>query len=126
MKGTVTERQLPHTNPIAVDIYLLVKGYGPDLDMDMDIAILFHPAVAGESRRRGRDRLDGMGSKGPTPGSLSVKSTQKVKKPRIQENGGSYAAEFLNRGYGVWVYPFFTPLFKKRFFVLVLFLPILT
>ena len=74
MKGTVTERQLPHTNPIAVDIYLLVKGYGPDLDLDM--AILFHPAVTSEQRRRGRARLDGMGSKGPHPGSLPVKSTQ--------------------------------------------------
>ncbi|MBE6099929.1 MAG: hypothetical protein E7197_07730 [Anaerovibrio sp.] len=54
-----------------------MKGYGPDLDldmdMDMDMAILFHPAVASESRRRGRDRLDGMGSKGPPPGSLSIK-----------------------------------------------------
>ena len=73
MKGTVTERQLPQTDPIAVDIYLLVKGYGPDLDMDM----LLHPAVAGESRRRGRDRLDGMGSKGPPPAHFQSKAPRK-------------------------------------------------
>ena len=73
MEGTVTERQLPHTTPIAVDIYLLVKGYGPELDM----AILFQPAVASESRRRGRDRLDGMGSKDPPPAHFQSKAPSK-------------------------------------------------
>ncbi len=98
MKGTVTERQLPLTGPIAVDIYLLVKGDGPG-------RVYGHALSSSRSRgvaQTGKGPAGRYGKQGPAPGSLSVKSTQKVKKPRSE--AGATAGPWREAGSRGWVW----------------------
>ena len=100
MEGTVTGRQLPHTisaataNPYTGERVWTGSGHG-----------YVHTLSSSRSLRvaqTGKGPAGRMGSKVPTPGSLSVKSTQKWKSPR--SGAGATAGPWREAGSRGWVW----------------------